>query len=363
MIDKININLYNKKFYTLSCLSNISSYIFTYFLAKEVGYVAIVFGTIQLLFVSEIGLKHFTKEMYNHRYIVTIVSGMVMITFSMFDINKDYVLFLPIMLGFMYLSVNNFIMSKIVKVCSIIFMLTPIAKVFVSKNYSFVEYFGVLSIFTFFIYVTNKLFVNNYKNVKELEQKAEEIKSIFKLMSHLTIHDINNELQKMQILATKKYRNDPELFVDTLSDFTNSLMSLSNMDIFDNFEDIYVASLISNMNHVTNKASIDYVELDDSTFYTNKNILYSTIKNFLENSIEANSNCFVVVIKEKDRITIIDDCGGFDLETMKGKTTKEKKNLHGIFLKTITDPSIKNLFNFEVKIDRMDNGTRVKIVF
>jgi hypothetical protein len=114
---------------------------------------------------------------------------------------------------------------------------------------------------------------------------------------------------------------------------------------------------------VTNKASIDYVELDDSTFYTNKNILYSTIKNFLENSIEANSNCFVVVIKEKDRITIIDDCGGFDLETMKGKTTKEKKNLHGIFLKTITDPSIKNLFNFEVKIDRMDNGTRVKIVF
>jgi hypothetical protein len=176
VIDKININLYNKKFYTLSCLSNISSYIFTYFLAKEVGYVAIVFGTIQLLFVSEIGLKHFTKEMYNHRYIVTIVSGMVMITFSMFDINKDYVLFLPIMLGFMYLSVNNFIMSKIVKVCSIIFMWMPIVKIVISEKYSFVEYFGVLSIFTFFIYVTNKLFVNNYKNVKELEQKAEEIK-------------------------------------------------------------------------------------------------------------------------------------------------------------------------------------------
>jgi hypothetical protein len=214
------------------------------------------------------------------------------------------------------------------------------------------------------------LFKSNKSQFELNEQKAELFKNVNKSMNQLRRHDVRNELMKMMILAKAKYRNDIELFMDTLQQFTTSINELIDDKIYDSHYEVDIDSLISTMNHITSHKCIvfNYKKEDSVPLLSNKNFLYSTIKNFVENSCEAAMNKGIVanvtLTKTENKIIIEDDCGGFDVnKIIEGYTSKNEKNLHGVFLKTITNPFIKNMFGFEVRIERVDNGTKVTLIF
>ena len=366
---KTKNTLYNKWFYLGSCIANALCNLFAYSLVSD-SVLMLIFFSILVAFAFENVFRNLTESELNDRYILKVLFGIITITISMWSINKDYVLFFPLMFGSLYLNFNVYLRSKVLEYTTKAFLFTPFIKLFFMNNIKIIEYAPIMVCFAVITIVSNMLFIMNSKEIKEVENRSDVVKEIFRLMNHLSIHDIRNELQKMQILCTKKYRGDVDLFMDTFKKYSDSIMALIDKDIFTNFEEVNLKDLIENMNHITGRNVVDfsYIEKDDSEVNANKNVLYSTIKNFIENSIEAamktNDRKYVTVIKEKKLIRIIDNCGGFDINNIyKGRTTKIDEKYHGVFLKTIIDPAIKNLFGFLVEIVRLPEGTEIQLRF
>lgn len=365
------VNLYSKLFFRVSCIANILSYIFTFTIVSGTRLASIAMGLIMVYMLVESYIVEYSHESYNSRYASKIVMGIVLIALSVVYVDRDYILFLPIIMGLLYLNVNSIIKSKFVNYMLSIFVVVPIVKIYMFSNYNKYEYIGVLVTFMFLITMSNMLFRLNSEKLFEVENRAETTKEIVRLMNHLVVHNVRNELQNMQILCKAKYRNDIDLFIDTMHEYQQSISRLVDSDIFDNFESIDVKEIINGMNHIIGKnlVDFDYTEKDNTEIATNKNVLYSTIKNFIENSIEASRKFkdkkSILIVKEGKTIKITDSCGGFDVSNIKvGSTTKSvDKRYHGVFLKTITDESICKLFGFAVTIKKIDDGTEIEIKF
>jgi len=366
------INLYSRKFYIFSCILNLISAVFSYFTIPVHGSYIAIAGVVLFIFMAleSLAPDEFTVSQYVNRYTIKILFGMVVVSTSIFSVDKDYILFIPVLLGLMYLNVNSILKSKFIQYLAPVFMTIPIFKVIISDSYDLVEYLALLFLFIGTSTLTSFLFQTNKHSLEEHERRGKMIKQIYKLMNHLTVHDVRNELQKMQVLAMDRYRKNTTLFIKTLNDFNNNIDKIVDNKLFESSESIDIKDLIEDMSHIIRRGDVCFYPSfkDNTMIYSNKNILFSTLKNFMENSIESarrkGITCQIQFIKDENQITLIDNCGGFEINKIKfGNTEKEDKDKHGIFLKTIIDPSIKNLFGFEVGIVRLEHGTKVILQF
>ncbi len=366
------LNLFSKKFYLLSCFLNLVSFIFSFFTIPVFGgHIALagfVLFTFMILEAANPG--DFTREQYVNRYVLKILFGMTVVSTSTFYIVKDYILFIPVLLGLLYLNVNTILQSKFINWVVPFFMGIPVVKIYVSGNYDLVEYTSLIVLFIGTSLLTSILFKTNKYGIEENERRGKMIKQIYKLMNHLTVHDVRNELQKMHILALDKNRKNTPLFLKMLNDFTENIDKIVDNKLFESSEPIDVKELMESMSHIIRRGDVCFFPsfVDNFPIYSNKNILFSTLKNFMENSIESarrkDITCQIHFIKNGNQITLVDNCGGFEVNRIKfGNTEKDDKEKHGIFLKTIIDPSIKNLFGFEVNIIRIETGTKVVLTF
>jgi hypothetical protein len=64
-----------------------------------------------------------------------------------------------------------------------------------------------------------------------------------------------------------------------------------------------------------------------------------------------------------DEESIVDNCGGFDVNKIALGVSRKSGEVHGVFLRTITDPSMQKMFGFKVSICSMGDGTRIVIEF
>lgn len=364
------IYLYDKRFYLASCVSNAVCFQITKFIVPPMSFLMDCFTILFCGLLIENICRTLLKQQYRNRYVLKIIVGMCVISSSVYYSNREYIIFLPVLMCLLYLNVNTILKSRTISILSIPFALVSIAKIYISEHYHSLEYLGVIFVFSSIVFLSMLLFKSNKSQFELNEQKAELFKNVNKSMNQLRRHDVRNELMKMMILAKAKYRNDIELFMDALQQFTTSINELIDDKIYDSHYEVDIDSLISTMNHITSHKCIvfNYKKEDSVPLLSNKNFLYSTIKNFVENSCEAAMNKGIVanvtLTKTENKIIIEDDCGGFDVnKIIEGYTSKNEKNLHGVFLKTITNPFIKNMFGFEVRIERVDNGTKVTLIF
>jgi hypothetical protein len=315
--------------------------------------------------------KPFTRQQYNIRYVIQMFAGMVVIVLGVVYIERDYILYLPILMGMVYMNVNTIIKNKFIQYVSLAMMFVPAVKVISTKPQNMFEYLCVIFVFMSVSLLSSTLFRTNKETLEEAENVSTMMRGVHKLITHLTRHDVRNELQKMQILGTPTYRKNTALFLDTMYKYQASIEKLVDNNIFDDRSDIDVSALLEALSHVTSSKSVifSYVCEDDSPVVSGRNMLYSTLKNVIENSIEAANRKGitgqVVVVKSKNKITCTDNCGGFNTSSIaQGRTSKNTgtKN-HGVFLYTITNPAIKALFGFSAHVSCIDNGTRVELIF
>lgn len=362
---KTEINLYNKKFFILSCLSNIMSHVFTIIITPHLFWVGTLFSLIiSVMLVDNIVRVH-SDAIYRQYYSIKMIIGMIMITCSVFSINKEYVIYLPILMGIMYLNVNALIKSKWVENIVLLFMGAPFIKVAMYDSTRKFEYFAVLVVFIILAYMSNTLFHSTKQKLDEYEHRANSIKEIHGLMHYLTCHEVRNELTKMTCLQQIKYRNNVELFQDTLYGYINNINQLVNSQVLDNHEEIKLHEIIDELNHITSKNTADfhYDTKVPTLLYSNRSFLLSTIKRFIEISIERAkihpTRKYIKISQHKNIISIEDNCGKVDI--LNSKTPNN--SFHCIFVRTVTDPTINNLFNFSASINETSDGLKVDLIF
>lgn len=308
-----------------------------------------------------------TRLEYEKNYIILIYLIMFIIVVSLFTIEKEYIIVIPFLMSMVFGNVNVIFRSNFLQKINQIFMLTPLIKIVITyRNF---EYFSVFVFIASLVVITNLLFTTNRNRLEaESEMKADFVKEVFKLTSQLSNHDVRNSLTKMMILSKKEYRENLPKFLEEYDNCVSDILSHINLDVFSN-TDINITELIDKMTHVTRKDNVNFIFdcRDDIKVVANSNIVYSTIKNFIENSIEAanrkNEDVSIMLTKYKNIVEIADNCGGFDVNNIKtGNTTKNSKG-HGIFLSTIIDPAVQKMFGFEVNLYNTGIGIKTVIKF
>lgn len=195
------------------------------------------------------------------------------------------------------------------------------------------------------------------RRINESANKGMILKEIYSMARYRMIHDLNNAVQKLHLLSLEKYRTNSELFNVTLTMMCNDIRNIYVEDIFETPTVISVPTIISNLSHVIKDGNCEvHLCIDENSYIVgNNNIVYSTIKNLIINSIEAaqarNLKCNIIIVQHANHIIITDSSGGFDLD------------MKGSFLKTITDTSIVDLFGFKVTVDNECEGTVVNLNF
>lgn len=195
------------------------------------------------------------------------------------------------------------------------------------------------------------------RRINESANKGMILKEIYSMARYRMIHDLNNAVQKLHLLSLEKYRTNPELFNVTLTMMCNEIRNIYVEDIFESPTVISVPTIISNLSHVIKDGNCEvHMCIDEGSYIIgNNNIVYSTIKNLVINSIEAaqarDLKCNIIIVQHSNHIIITDSSGGFDLD------------MKGSFLKTITDPSIVDLFGFKVTVHNECEGTVVNLNF
>lgn len=302
---------------------------------------------------------------YRRNYISLIYIIMIILVTALAVIKKEYILIIPFMMSMIFGNVNVIFKSNTLKHINILFMCTPMIKILV--EYRTFEYFAVFTFITSLTLIINILFTTNKKNLEaEGEVKANFVKEVFKLTSQLTNHDVRNSLTKMMILSKKEYRENLPKFLDTYDSCVQDVMRNINLDVF-TLVNINITSIVNMMSSVTDKVKFIAEYEDEVNVKANYNIVYSTIKNLIENSIEAanrnNIAAEISLIKYENVVEIIDNCGGFDVSKIALGVTTKKEDNHGIFLRTIVDPAVQNMFGFSIQLYNTGNGTRIVIQF
>ena len=367
-------NLNNPVFYYLSCFANTVTLSFAYFTVPRFGTVLGVVGdSILLILIVEFALrrKELTEKQYTLRYVVKVILGTAAVSCGVLMIDKDYVLYLPILVGMMYFNVNTILKSAVVQYTTILFMCIPFIKLIIMNPVNLTEYISVISVFLGISILSTMLFRTNKEKLEEAEKTSSMVIGVHKLMTGLALHDIRNTLQKMQILATAKYRNDIQLFMTTMYRDMKAIEQCVENNMFSQSEEVNIVDIVDSLSHITNNNSVlfCFVCEDQEPVFGVRNMIYSALKNFIENSIEATQRqhkiSTITVAKSDNKVIITDNCGGFDVSAItKGVSAKvpgSKK--HGIFLRTITDPAIRNLFGFTANIERIEDGTKITMIF
>lgn len=351
-------DLYTKEFYLLSCVANLISSIFAYFVIPPSANLIVLFGL--GLFVSCIIESMFRNDMshkeYNERYSVKIFYQIAITSISLFTLKNDAILYLPILLSMLYLNVNSIIKSKIVQYASLAFMISPLYKVFFLPSNEILMYLAVCCLFIFATFLSTFLFKNHQEKIESSEHNMRILKEVYNLTQRHPVHDIKNELTILN-LCSYKYQLDYPKFLEQLRESTENIQRYANTNIFENEEVINLENLINDLNTYTNHSSINCFNsfMDRRPIVSNRNFIYSVFKNILDNciqkSIKSNVVGDVVLIKKENCFILRDECG---LEV-----SDKFKN----FLEVIEDEMVKNMFGYDIKIDTLNNGYEYKISF
>jgi hypothetical protein len=362
--------LFNSHFYFLSCLLNISTLAIGVLIlpnpGKIISFLAIF---VHLSLLVELHFRRsFSKENFRTRYIIKILVGMFSIGSTVIIVDKDYIIYLPFLFGIFYSNVNTILKSSTVSIASILMMSSSVIGVLYSNRIDKTEHIAVLTSFMLMMILSSVLFRTNKMELEESEKRSQMMRCVYQMISQLMRHDVRNELQQMQILAMAKYRNDRELFMKTMSDFTDALDRMISADMFSNSQEINIDEILNDLEPALSRCTTHKHLLDPSPIFGNRNFVYSTLKNLIENSIESANRQGIAptlrILKAGNRVSLIDNCGGFDItRIMDGVSSKSDSPEHGLFLRTITDSAISNLFGFKVELCRLVNGTLSVLVF
>jgi len=363
--------LLSPRFYVFSCALNLLSMLFGVVLLPLSGKILCGAGSAVLigLLVESRFQKSFAGEDYRRRYVVKMLMGMAAIGASMFLLDRDYLLFLPMLMGILYLNVNTILRSTLITVSCIVFMSTSLVKIALSSQANKLEHLAVMTLFMTTAFLSGLIFRTSKNELEEVENRSRMMRCAFQLASQLMRHDMRNALQQMQVLGLARYRNDPELFLGTMSDHTEALDRIVSADLFSDAQEIRFGELVRELaDLLSHRCEIHHQSLDEEPLVGNRSLVHSVLKNLLENSIEAAQrqgiSPSVRIVKAGDKITVLDNCGGFDItRVLEGRTAKADAANHGIFLRTVTDPAIASLFGFRVELCPVQGGTSSILTF
>lgn len=366
--DKAVATLYSRKFLFVSSAFNLLLYGFTAKIVPQNAPLTLAFAVLMTALLIESGFrKKFSVVQYNLRYSLTMVTGMMTITASLFRVPKDYILFVPFMTSFVYLNANTIIKSRVLHWLILAFMVTPVIKMmtwhFTVEAAAVMAFYSSINFIAIYLFSTNKQAIDNAKN------EGAYVREMMGLLNAWTVHDVRNELTKMQILAKKDLRSDLPKFLDTLYQYTESIAGLVDNDVEKDLETIHIRDMVARITHVTNHAMLDfhYLEEDGTPVIGKRRIVYSVLKNIIENSLEAalrnGRKARIELRKAGNSVIITDDCGGFDIERIRfGYSSKGESN-HGFFLRTITNPATENVFGFKTTLTNTGIGTKITLAF
>lgn len=358
LTSKHYFDLYSKNFFIFSCIANIISSIFAMILLPKQFLILPFIGL--FCFVGMI-FERFNKfdyniETYNERYIIKIFYQIVLTTIGFFTLSSEYLLYLPILLSMLYLNVNTIIKSKLIQYSSILFMMTPILKIFTSEIENIMLYSSVCVLFVSVTFLSTFLFKSNQEQIEESKHKQNMLIEIYKLTQRPVMHNIKNELTRLYLIA-HKYTNDPGMFIEELRDSSESIQRFANTYIFDNEESIDLETLIIDLERFSPISSMSIFNsfIDRKEIVGNRNFIFSVIKTILSNCAEKckynKINADVLLIKRENYLIVRDECG------------TNVSNEFEIFLNVINDKSVKDMFKYNIEISEITNGYEYKLLF
>lgn len=363
--------LLSPRFYTFSCALNLLSMVFGILLLPPSGKILCTAGSGVLLglLVESRFQRTFSGEDYRRRYVLKMLMGMAAIGMSMFLLDRDYLLFLPMLMGILYLNVNTILRSSLITASCIVFMSTSLVKIVLSSQANKLEHLAVMILFMTTAFLSGLIFRTSKNELEEVENRSQMMRCAFQLASQLMRHDMRNAMQQLQVLGMARYRNDPALFRKTMSEHTQTLDRIVSADLFSDAQEIRFGELIPALsNQLSHRCELHHQSLDEEPLVGNRNLVHSVLKNLLENSIEAaqrqGASPCLRIVKVGNKITVLDNCGGFDItRVLEGRTSKKDAANHGIFLRTVTDPAIASLFGFRVELCSVQGGTSSVLTF
>lgn len=368
--------LFTRKFYLYSIIANIISLSGGFFLFSDSSsaYLLSVLMCIDgYLLIELICRKHLAdvQSRLINRYTVQVLVGMCAAIITVSDITNPVILYVPPMLFIIYSAFNGIIHSKLVTYAKYIMLVSGFVIVLMkpNTNQNLLLYIFVIFMMIAVTTLSKMLYTAQIKETHDRLQFANSVSLIYDMVFSLLRHDINNQLACMQLLSMPKYRNDEDLFLETQQFHYDKLESILKTTKMNTREMIDLNDIIDEVTtQVTRQASIGITYLTDvSEVNTTRSMLIPTIKNIIDNSLEAarlrDVSPEITIVVDGHFISFDDNCGGFDVADIAyGKSSKVGTG-HGIFLKTITSPCMKQLFGFIVTVERIPNGTRHVIDF
>ena len=310
------------------------------------------------------------REAMRRRYIVKILSGMGAIALSMALVARDYVIYLPIVMGLMYLNANTLIRSSAIQ--GAVFGLMPLSVVkAVAMHHSNPveagEYAATSALLVASGLLTYKLFSTNKSVFERNERMAATLPAVGRMQDELSAHDVNNSLASLYILSNERYRADKGMFLEELDRRVEQVKELVDARRMDRRDRVDVGKLLDRMPGAAGDCALVREFADDVPVTANRNMLFSMLRNFLENSSQAAERsgraCTVRVRKRGDLLELEDDAGGFDVERIGSGESAKSGGGHGVFLRTVADPAVQAGFGYRLRISRTGRGTLVSIAF
>jgi signal transduction histidine kinase len=368
--------LHKPVFYRFSCLANmVSSALAARLLPAPGFFVAIACFLVSAFLLVQHLLRgeSLSPQSIRRGYLAKIYAGMVLISIGIFQLDREYAAYFPIVMGMLYLNVNTILRSALLHRSAIALMLLSIVKAVLLHHQSFVELAEYGSISVMLVasaLLTFELFRSNKRTYEENEHQAATLMAVSKMLNQLLVHDVNNALTSIFIVAAERFRSDKALFMEELERRVGVVQDHLHSRIWDHQEPVDVAEVMDQMTALVGGPGVNIQTeiVDGARVVTSRNMLYSILRNLLENSMEAASRtdraCVVRVRKVGRTISVEDECGGFDIEDIRqGRSAKPGADGHGVFLNTITSPVIQVAFGFKVALSRTRTGTRVELAF
>lgn len=352
------IDIYSRKFYNFSCIANLISSIFAFFIIPPSATSISIFGIFLFLgFLAEAFFKkNFTVDQYNDRYTLKIFYEMLITSISVILINEPYLLYLPILLSMLYLNVNSIIKSKLIQYSSFVFMLVPLYKIFSLPSNEILVYFAVCVLFMLLAFLSTFLFKTHQEIAESAEKREEIMKEVYKLIQRKSIHNVRNELTRLYLSANKFQDNYPE-FLEIMKSCSENIQKYANTYAFDNDECITLESVFNDLENYMHSPNITCFNsiLDRKVIIGNRNFIYSLIKTILEycqeKALYNNLMADVNIIKRENSLIIRDECGH-----------KESKEFEK-FLSVMDDEDVKRIFKFDLKCLETSLGNEFVINF
>lgn len=315
--------------------------------------------------------RRLPRESIRRRYLAKIWAGMGAIVICLATVDKDYVIFLPVVVGLLYLNANTLLRSATLQVATYLFMSLSVVKAVAMHHQDLldlVEAAATSLVLFASSFLSFDLFRSNKNVFERNERRAATLLAVGRMLNELTVHDVNNALTSIFVLSNEKYRSDKALFVEEMERRVEQVRDLVESRVPDARESIDVGEILERMPGAAGRCSLAADLGPDPMVYANRNMLYAMLRNFLENSAEAAARldrpCSIRVRKRGAALVLDDDAGGFDVSKIQaGGSAKASIRGHGVFLRTVSDPAVQSVFGYRLSISRTPVGTRVEIDF